>query len=36
MIEIVAGLLMVLIGLLLVSDRFSIIARSLQKYLPSF
>jgi cytochrome c-type biogenesis protein len=36
MIEIAAGLLMVVIGVLLVSDRFSILARALQKYLPSF
>ncbi len=35
-IEVVAGLLMVGIGVLLVTDRFSILARYLQKYLPSF
>jgi cytochrome c-type biogenesis protein len=36
MIEILAGLLMIIIGVLLVTDRFSILARSLQKYLPTF
>jgi len=36
MIEILAGLLMIVIGILLVTDRFSILARALQKYLPSF
>ena len=36
MIEILAGLLMIVIGVLLVTDRFSILARALQKYLPSF
>ena len=36
MIEILAGVLMVLIGVLLVTDRFSILARELQKYLPTF
>ena len=36
LIEVVAGLLMVVIGILLVTDRFSLIARYLQKYLPSF
>ena len=35
-IEVVAGLLMVAIGILLVTDRFSLLARYLQKYLPSF
>jgi cytochrome c-type biogenesis protein len=35
-IEVVAGLLMVAIGVLLVTDRFSILARALQKYLPTF
>ena len=34
MIEIVAGLLMVVIGLLIVFDRFSVIARALQQYIP--
>ena len=36
MIEIVAGLLMVIIGVLLVVDRFSLIVRALQPYLPTF
>jgi cytochrome c-type biogenesis protein len=36
MIEIVAGLLMVVIGVLLVLDRFSLIVRALQPYLPTF
>ena len=36
MIEIVAGLLMVIIGVLLVLDRFSLIVRALQPYLPTF
>jgi cytochrome c-type biogenesis protein len=35
-IEIVAGLLMVAIGVLIVADRFSVIARYLQKFLPTF
>jgi cytochrome c-type biogenesis protein len=35
-IEMVAGLLMVGIGLLLVADRFSTLSRYLQEYLPSF
>jgi cytochrome c-type biogenesis protein len=35
-IEIVAGLLMVIIGALIVSDRFSLITRALQPYLPTF
>ncbi len=36
LIEVVAGLLMVAIGVLLVTDRFSMLARYLQKYLPTF
>ena len=36
MIEILAGLLMIIIGVLLVTDRFSVIARALQKYLPTY
>ena len=36
MIEILAGLLMIIIGVLLITDRFSILARALQKYLPTF
>jgi cytochrome c-type biogenesis protein len=36
MIEIVAGLLMVIIGVLLVLDRFTLIARVLTPYLPTF
>ena len=36
MIEIVAGLLMVVIGVLLVLDRFSLIVRALEPYLPTF
>jgi cytochrome c-type biogenesis protein len=35
-IEIVAGLLMVAIGVLLVADRFSVLARYLQNFLPTF
>jgi cytochrome c-type biogenesis protein len=35
-IEIVAGLLMIAIGILLVSDRFSVLARYLQNFLPTF
>ena len=36
LIEIIAGLLMVIIGVLIVTNRFTIITRSLQKYLPTF
>jgi cytochrome c-type biogenesis protein len=36
LIEIVAGLLMVIIGLLIVTNKFSIIARALTPYLPTF
>jgi cytochrome c-type biogenesis protein len=35
-IEILAGLLMIVIGILLVFDRFSLIVRALQPYLPTF
>jgi cytochrome c-type biogenesis protein len=35
-IEIVAGLLMIAIGVLLVADRFSVLARYLQNFLPTF
>ena len=35
-IEVVAGCLMVIIGVLIFTDRFSIITRALTPYLPTF
>ena len=35
-IEVVAGLLMIVIGVLIFSDRFSVITRALTPYLPTF